>query len=221
MQAATATEAERLRQSFKQRINVTAHEPTDLQAGPPDPSDWARGLPPAKQAEWLVDCYRMRVDDDYCWGGGYLHGLYDMDTSEEMIAEDFLIFCKLAIQNSVLPAGWSWAKCLDEAAKLLPYAFEKADAKEKWGRENIFSGMLFGGRSLRYTGEVVYGFSCLSPANWSGEETAGFRSMRSKLKGFKGWQGLVSEGCEVFDDVGGVGLWKQLHRKLFIPRGNF
>ena len=35
---------------------------------------WARGLSVAKQHEWLVDCYRMRVDDDMCWGGGHLHG---------------------------------------------------------------------------------------------------------------------------------------------------
>ena len=33
----------------------------------PGPASWANGLSPAKQAEWLVDCYRMRVD--YAWGG--------------------------------------------------------------------------------------------------------------------------------------------------------
>lgn len=33
------------------------------------PSDWSQGLSPDQQAEWLVDCYRMRVDDDYAWGG--------------------------------------------------------------------------------------------------------------------------------------------------------
>jgi hypothetical protein len=33
------------------------------------PYDWSHGLSPDQQAEWLVDCYRMRLDDDYAWGG--------------------------------------------------------------------------------------------------------------------------------------------------------
>jgi hypothetical protein len=40
----------------------------------PAPDGWARGLAKAQQLEWLVDCYRMRVDDDYAWGGSHLHG---------------------------------------------------------------------------------------------------------------------------------------------------
>ena len=44
------------------------------------------------------------------------------------------------------------------AKGLLPYAFEKSDAKEKWGSENVFAAMT-GGLSLRATGEVVYGAS--------------------------------------------------------------
>ena len=36
----------------------------------PTPAGWAAGLSSDKQAEWLVDCYRMRLDDDYAWGGG-------------------------------------------------------------------------------------------------------------------------------------------------------
>lgn len=44
-----------------------------------NPAAWALGLSPAQQAEWFVDCYRMRVDDDYVHGGGDLRGLYDPD----------------------------------------------------------------------------------------------------------------------------------------------
>ncbi len=43
----------------------------------PRPDAWAAGLTRSQQQEWLVDCYRMRVDDDMCWGGGNLHGLYE------------------------------------------------------------------------------------------------------------------------------------------------
>ena len=35
----------------------------------PAPTAWAQGLSSDKQAEWLVDCYRMRLDDDYAIGG--------------------------------------------------------------------------------------------------------------------------------------------------------
>ena len=43
----------------------------------PDPASWAQGLSQPKKYEWLVDCYRMRVDDDYAMGGGNLRGLYN------------------------------------------------------------------------------------------------------------------------------------------------
>ena len=58
------------------------------------------------------------------------------------------MFCRLAARREALPAGWSWAGLLETAATLLPYAFEKSDAKEKYGGENVFS-VVMGGRSLR------------------------------------------------------------------------
>ena len=35
---------------------------------------WAKGLQPPDLYEWFSNCYQMRCDDDYCWGGGNLHG---------------------------------------------------------------------------------------------------------------------------------------------------
>ncbi|PNG99355.1 hypothetical protein TSOC_014870, partial [Tetrabaena socialis] len=67
------------------------------------PAAWAAGLQPAQAAEWFVDCYRMRVDDDYAWGGCNLHGLYDMENGRDAIAPDFLVFCKLAVAHGVVP----------------------------------------------------------------------------------------------------------------------
>ena len=57
--------------------------------------------------EWLVNCYQMRVDDDYAWGGN-LRGLYDSSASGEGpdrvdIARDFYVFCRMAKENGVLP----------------------------------------------------------------------------------------------------------------------
>lgn len=126
---------------------------------PPDPAAWAVGMKKAEMYEWFVDCYRMRIDDMYVWGGGTLNGLYN-EASGLCIVEDFAVFCRLAVRNNVIPAGFAWSKATRVAAKLLPFAFEKSDAKEKYGGENVFSSMM-GGRSLRLTGEMVYGTSCM------------------------------------------------------------
>ena len=77
-------------------------------------------------------------------GGG---SLYDQSSPDEIV-QDFLVFCRLALEQGVIPEGWNWAKFLATALDLLPYAFEKSDAQEKYGRENVFNVAL-GGRSLR------------------------------------------------------------------------
>jgi len=52
-------------------LNVGRPQPVpEGGVSPPGPAAWAQGLKPDKQAEWLVDCYRMRLDDDYVYGGG-------------------------------------------------------------------------------------------------------------------------------------------------------
>jgi hypothetical protein len=43
---------------------------------------------------------------------------------------------------------WDWSAFLKKAMLLVPYAFEKEDAKEKWDGEHAFS-MLMGKPSLR------------------------------------------------------------------------
>lgn len=146
--------------------------------------------------------------------GGQLRGLYDPDSTTESILEDFLLFCKLAVMHSVVPPGWSWSKFLTAAAKLLPYAFEKSDAQEKWGGENVFAAAM-GGRSLRYTGEVVYGSSTMG----GGEQPQEARELHRQVMGH--WGVLVSgspEGEAVFADVGGVAAWRKLHSSLRLVR---
>lgn len=170
----------------------------------PAASSWARGLSKHQRAEWVVDCYRMRVDDDYAWGGGNLHGLYDMDSSHDAIVEDFLIFTKLAVQSKVVPGkGWDWEEYLGCAAQLLPFAFEKSDAQEKWGGENVFMAAM-GGRSLRATGEVVYGSSCMG----GGERSQEMQELSGKVEGR--WAQLVAGDGAMFEDVGGLANWRKL-----------
>ncbi|KAL4447812.1 hypothetical protein ABPG75_005031 [Micractinium tetrahymenae] len=143
---------------------------------PGGPDGWARGLTLAEQYEWLVDCYRMRVDDDMYWGAGKLHGLY------------------------------------------LP---DPADAKEKWGRENVFA-VLFGGRSLRATAELVMGTSCMA---MGGEAAPGRREEAAALRrtvderlprllasaaGDAGSADEAAEARELFADVGAAVPWARL-----------
>jgi hypothetical protein len=104
---------------------------------------------------------------------------------------------------------------LKAAAELLPYAFEKSDAKEKWGGENIFRAIM-GGRSLRYTGEVVYGVSASEMGMGSGGQA--FERVSEEVEG--NWRQLVKSG-EVFESVGGVALWKQLHGALRLQQAMY
>jgi len=117
---------------------------------------WAVGLSQEKQREWLVDCYRMRLDDEYVCRGELRSGSLYKEGSMEDMMQDFLVFCRLAQSQGALPNPWDWGKFLATAATLIWFAFEKSDAKEKYGSENYFNSMT-GGRSLRFTGEFIYG----------------------------------------------------------------
>ena len=121
---------------------------TDLSNQPPPPHAWSMGLSPHMQREWLVDCYRMRLDYELVWQNNIRPGsLYDQSAARE-IAQDFLVFCCLVRRKGVLPESWIWSEFLDVAAELLAFKFEKADAKIKYGGENQFA-VTNGGRSLR------------------------------------------------------------------------
>ena len=116
---------------------------------------WWKALKAGDRYEWLVD-------DDYAWGG-ILRGLYISHVSSDgadkmVIAKDFYVFCCMAKENRVLPGEFKWRPFIEKAKKLLGYAFEKSDAKERWGGENVFS-TLMGRPSLRLTAEHVYGIA--------------------------------------------------------------
>lgn len=122
---------------------------------------WAIGLSVEDQYEWLSNCYQMRCDDDYVYTGDCnLHGPYNPEATPESITSDFMAFCLLAKRSNCIPAaagsggGWRWQEFLRKAAGFVGFAFEKSDAKVRWGSENFFNAMM-GGRSLRYTAERV------------------------------------------------------------------
>lgn len=165
-----------------------------------DPASWANGLSQTDQYEWFSNCYQMRCDDDYAWGGCNLHGPYLPDVTPESIAKDFQIFCILAHRAKAVPADWDWKSFLKAATNYIPYAFEKSDAKERWGSENYFEGASGAGRSLRYTGMQIYKSGVDEPGD-SNEHT----QVASEVDG----NGIVLQ-----DHVGGRNAWGTLVRDL-------
>jgi len=177
-------------------------------------SVWSKGFKSSKEMyEWLVDCYRMRVDDDYVWGGYNLHGLYDPDSTKVSIAEDFLVFAKLALKLNAIPAqNWSWEEFLIVAGQLLGFAFEKSDAQEKYGGENVFD-VAMGGRSLRFTAEVIYETGIQGEQDLSTNQMTVENEISELRRGGKGENYdsvFIPQNAAYFKDVGGWQRWRKL-----------
>jgi len=195
--------------SYSNGTSFNFVQPEDLIQSMSDKTSWASSLSKKERHEWIVDCYRMRVDDDNVWNGGYLHGLYVPDPQEGQkltVIKDFLIFMKLAVMNGVIPEGdcFSFAKCLRKAVGLLPYAFEKSDAKEKYGGENVYSP----GPSLRRTGEAVYGTSIMAGSKGDNAKEIEEKVEKSVKKAFH------KSKKKIFEDVGGFDIWLKLYKTV-------
>ena len=162
------------------------------------PSDWARGLSQKDQYEWFSNCYQMRCDDDYQWGGCNLHGPYDPEATPESIAQDFLVYCILARRSQAVPPGWDWNAFLKTAANFCVFAFEKSDAQERWGRENFFDASM-GGRSLRYTATKIYKSAVDqlgdSPEHQAADEEARFNKeeLQKQVGGTEAWAAFLAD----------------------------
>ena len=186
---------------------------------PPGPAAaWATGLATAKERyEWLTDCYRMRCDDDYALGGCYLHGLYSAATGgggSDEIARDFLVFCRLARLAGALPERWDWPAYLRHAAPMLRFAFEKSDAQDKYGSENVFRAAL-GGRSLRATAEAIYGSSCLAQARMTARHEAMIEAIAGLDDDAMWYRNFgEDEGLDPFRHAGGRDAWRALHETV-------
>jgi len=188
---------------------------SEMRSNIQDKTSWWKALKAGDRYEWLVNCYQMRVDDDYAWGG-ILRGLYissgDDDGPNRMyIAKDFYVFCCMAEENRVLPGEFKWRPFIEKAKKLLCYAFEKSDAKERWGGENVFSALM-GRPSLRLTAEHVYGIAM----GLYGERDPSYKQFNLKVeayeKEFDKCYGSPNEKVKkrVYGAYGGAKLWAEL-----------
>jgi len=188
---------------------------------PPSADAWAKGQSPAEAAEWLVDCCRLRACD-VIERGGVHSGIF---TPAEILCGhsvvwDLLIFSKLAVISGALPKNWSWPLFFDAAAELMPFAFDRDDARSKYGREDVFYGILGigSGRSLRYTAALIWGFDLASSANDSAEGQRVAADVKAAAPGAGGalkWGVTYAEyKPELFDEVGGAAAWVDLERKV-------
>ena len=173
-------------------------------------SAWSNGLSPPDLYEWFTNCYQMRCDDDYAYGGCHLHGPYDPEATPSSTRRDFLVFCLLAHRRHVVPPSWDWAACLRVAANFACYAMEKSDAQDRWGGENYFSSAM-GGRSLRATACDVYGqgAEALTYQGISEEETKAHDDVGE-------WEatGRPAAAAAFHDHVGGVVAWQRFESDL-------
>eukprot|EP01064_Diplonema_japonicum_P015307 TRINITY_DN23024_c0_g1_i1.p1 TRINITY_DN23024_c0_g1~~TRINITY_DN23024_c0_g1_i1.p1 ORF type:complete len:232 (+),score=63.71 TRINITY_DN23024_c0_g1_i1:26-697(+) len=168
-----------------------------------EPHSWSLGLDKeGEKYEWFTDCYRLKLDDDYALRGE-LNGLY---SGSDDIFNDFLVFCKLSVKRRAVPPEWDWTAFLTKAATLVNYAFEKSDATEKYGSENIFAAAV-GGRSLRYTASQIFlDFSENDDVRFDLEDLASDLDLDDS----EDWE--FASGF--FVDVGGSEPWKMFQMLL-------
>jgi hypothetical protein len=179
------------------------------------PSSWSEGLAGEKLYEWLIDCYRLRMDDNSA--GGNMAGLYAVDEGSLGIVRSFLTFCKLALKNGVVPSKWDWTAFTKVATEHLIYAFEKSDAQEKYGGENVFDAAM-GGRSLRFTAEQVYGTNVYD-GNTVSEENKSVKESVDGASCFRAHSHSLATSESLFATVGGYEIWETLLKDLIANRG--
>ena len=122
----------------------------------------SQGMSEPEKYTWFVDCYRMRLDEEYLCSGE-CRGLYDAQTSSFAVAKNFVLFCRLAVKHKVIPAGFDWAAALHAAGRLLPYALEVSDAQEIYKAKTM---------SLRTAAEMINGISCQAELHHDRPQTA-------------------------------------------------
>jgi hypothetical protein len=187
---------------------------------------WSEGRAEEERAVWLADCYRLRAEEEYVFSGEVRSGcLYDQERTASELAQDFLVFCRLALARAGLPDGWSWPAFLSTAASLLPFAFERCDAREKHGGPE-------GARQLREVGNTIYGSqvvvyslggfgqtSCcrllltFAQVHLEEEDQMAQKMYNRTRRSFPEWRRFGRNEAPV-EDVGGPAAWRELEEEL-------
>ena len=176
-----------------------------------NPRAWSTFLPITKHTAFILDCYRLRLDDDYKRGNHKIRGLYllqgeDLRCKELRILEDFLCFMKMAKKNDCLPEDFDFPECLRLAPEPLKKPFTKADAEKIWGKENCFS---VGRASLRRTAEQIY--KCTMDEDHYCE----IDLMEDEVSKYVDRTNFENSDPLGFQDIGGFRIWNRLFYTMF------
>ncbi|CAE8686132.1 unnamed protein product [Polarella glacialis] len=152
-------------------------------------------LPLREQYEWLVDCYRLRLDDDHAAGAS--RGLYAPEARKGTILEDWLVFCKLlAARGLAVQVDW---------CALLQVAGERLSASPRSGDEAFAHS---GGEMKSPTEDTQHSMA----QEIYGTHGGLVEIVREEVK-----RGLRNVDPNLFDDFGGVSVWQNLLFSLCDP----
>jgi tetratricopeptide (TPR) repeat protein len=166
---------------------------------------WAFGLSEEEMYEWLVDCYRLRKDDENVYQESP-SGIYESDSNLSILL-DFYVFAVLIKIRKIIPSNFEWTKFIKKAKLLINSTFEQSDASEKYNGENVLSAA-HGARSLRFTGSIIYGRGYESVYSEKDYLTEVIHNLLDKSE--MQFKSDLDKHHYFFNEVGGVALWKDL-----------
>ncbi|KAK8194242.1 hypothetical protein M8818_007430 [Zalaria obscura] len=131
---------------------------------------WLHDRPETDVYSLLLDTFRLRLDDNYKFGGENTPGSVYAEDDEETSLPAFRKFLRLAEgRNGLLPSWWSpekAEKCVERGTKAIPDWFSLQYAPEKDDISDYYNDMWMP-MQMRMFGEQVYG---RGPGGESGAE---------------------------------------------------
>ena len=205
-----------------------------------NPKNWFDQIDEDNREEWLLDCYRLRTDEDYL--AKNYHGIYGVEgtatVSDKKLTtiEDIIFFAKRVLESKIIPEDledtfFNWTIFCDLAAENLSTPFQLADAVQKYGKEQL--NPLSTKPSLKRQAEFIYGFSCTTKPKDriktdSLEQLITYHFFRSipndgqgLILGFmQSSAQMMAEHDEFFEDLDGRDPWIDLYNDIEFTKGN-
>ena len=193
--------------------------------------------------EWLVDCYRLRVDDEAFIGGNarYIHPCLAAELGfSRARAEIFGYFAAFVkMSRASLPESFDYAGAARLAAEWLGLATEQQDVNDRHG--------MFAATEMRAFAQRVFGKSC-TRSGWAWPRVAGLgpewsadseriadamEEIAEEVRRLCAeWdpefeyelddedeekEGGAPNAEEVFKEIGGVAVWRELFETMEVP----
>ena len=168
----------------------------------------------------LLQITRRRVDEDK-FHQKIFRGYNSHDKSnKKALLFDFILFCKLAKFNSVVPEWWNWDFLIQGYGHMIEKPFTKNDAIKKYNKINFSREIDSIDKKvmlLRVIGNFIYARNVLGDLEKEKLE-ASIISSRSEQKKFEDeflgmkWDNneLFIKKTVLFSNVGGISTWSSL-----------